>query len=366
VSVEAADAAPMLDPFRGMLAELHDRGLTGADVDACAAALATMEAHLETSADLASFGAALADSGLYLEFSDAYTRAATAAATAAAAPSADANDVGAAPSDEELLANTLAAYEGAIEPLRSTPDGDLAIEAIEAVLALGRSGISYPVFLRRLEEAGLARALEGAVVTRRALERELDLAREQRNPVAVAAAEDRLSAYDRLAEQSPFGVPDAFRFGLWRDRVDWEHEPALITRRLLQWRWYLLVSSLVDWLDAHTTFAPTDDRWAGPGASPADVQRNIARTKACEPGIFRARERIVRESFGHDFPALMAHELVANDVALGTVGWTDERLALAVDTYEHCRPGATAPGELVARSEALRSSGREMRSVSRR
>ena len=356
--VDAATVDMMFNPFRGMLAELRGKGIEGEDVDECAAALAAMDAVATVAADITEMSTRLGTSGLYQRFSDAYTRAMIAAASPAqGAPQ---------PTDEELLGTTLAAYQDAATRLQDSGDDEVrkAIPPVQRVLELGRSGVTYPVFLRRMEEEGLTDALAGAVVMRSGLERDLDFAREMRNPVAVARAAAVLAAYDELAAAAPFKVPDPFELGMQRRRIDWEYEPALITRRMLQWRWSLLVNHLIDWVDAHTSFAPTDARWAQAGASPAVVQRNMRMSRECDPGRFRARERIMVESFGHDFPALDALEFVANDIALGIVGWSDERLDLARETYNACVPGATAPPALVARSEELHARGSDMRTPS--
>ncbi len=351
MSVDAAVVSSMLDPFRGMNTELQTKSLSGPDVDDCAAALAEMEALATGATDIMDLSTKLGLSGLYLRFSDAYTRALIAAATP---------QPGKMPTDEEMLATTLTAYDDAVARLEATNDevSKQAIPGIQSVIALGRSGVTYPVFLRRMEEEGLTDALQGATVARTGLEMDLGFAQKMRNPSEVAKCEKLDATFDTLASASAFGVPDSFEFSLHRRRIEWDFEPALITRRMLEWRWSKLTDHLIDWLDAHAAFAPFDERWADIDGNQQVTRENIRRTKECEPGRFRARERIVKESFGVDFPELDRHELVGNDIAIGIVSWSDERLDLARATYPHCSPGAVAPAELVARTEELQNGRR--------
>lgn len=371
MAVDPAVTESMLGPFRGMLNDLQAQGCTGPDVEECAAALAEMDALVAAATDVGELSTTLANSGLYLRFSDAYTRVMIAASSApmAGAPGEASEEPGspgtmAEDPDAPLLAQMVTAYEDAARRLEETGDdrARLALPAIRRVVELGRSGSTYPAVLRTMETEGLVDALSGAVVTRSALEADLDHARALRNPVAITLGERLLARFDEMADAAPFGHPDPFLFGLERTRITWEAEPALIRRRMLQWRWIKMVEDLVDWLDAHASFAPTDDRWAGPGLSPAEVQRNIDRTKACQPGVFRAREALAVEAFGLDWKALDACEFVQADCELGIVGFSDARLELARATETQCHPGAQPGGNLVARTEELVGNHAHMRS----
>ena len=351
MAIDVSTLNAMLDPFRGMYKDLRAKNLSGPDVDECAALLQQMEQMAASATDLMALSVGLGNSGLYQKFSDAYTRV----MMAAASPKA-----GSMPTDEEMLQNTLRAYEEAIATLRATGDekAQKTIAPIEKVIALGRSGITYPVFLRRMEEEGLTDAMEGSVVAREALAQDIAWAQERRNPIEAERDEKILALYDEMAQAAPFGVPDSFRFNLRRQRIEWEYEPALIKRSILEWRWDKLMTHLIDWLDAHTSYAPFDERWSRDDR--AQTMRYIKMDKECQPGVFRARERIVKESYGFDFPELDKQEFVANNMALGIVGWTEARLQLARDTYPYCVPGAVAPPELVQRSEQLRAAHADM------
>jgi hypothetical protein len=342
---------PTLDPFRKMLAEVRAKGLGGPDVDQMAEVLGRMEALAQQMGDVTAYMGQLTQENSFQQFSDAYSRALAGAAKEASKGM----------SDEELLAQTLDAYEQALQVHRSGQAGDAAehtVPTLERILALGRSGVSYPVFLRQLEEQGLARALEGsASATRDALSKDLAFAKESWLPVRVEQAQRILAAYDELVAKAPFGQPDPLALELARKRIEWELEPMHRRWAAVVDRWSYVLDLLVDWLDAHASFAPSDERWRTPGASAAQVQQNIRRTKECTPGDVGYRLAILQEYFHLGFDDIFTHETFRTEYTARRVHWSDARLALIRETLPHCTLGGVAPPELVARAEQLHPNG---------
>jgi len=342
---------PTLGPFRKMLAEVQGKGLRGPDVDRMAEVLGRMEALAQQMGDVTAYMGQLTQENSFQQFSDAYSRVLAGAARAAA------KDM----SDEELLEQTLGAYEQALRTHRSGQAGDAAVRTIatlERILELGRSGVSYPVFLRQLEEQGLSRALAGSAgATRDALHEDLAFAKESWLPVRVEQAERILAAYDELVAKAPFAQPDPLAFELARKRIEWELEPMHRRWTAVVDRWSYVLDLLVDWLDAHTSFAPGDERWRSPGASPAQVQHNIRRTKECTPGDVGYRLAILQEYFQLGFDDIFTHETFRTEYTARRVHWSDARLALIRETLPHCALGGVAPAELVARAERLHPHG---------
>lgn len=349
--VDPTIVGPTLGPFRQMLAEVQCKGLSGPDVDTMAQVLGRMEALAQQMSDVTAFMGQLTQENSFQQFSDAYSRVLAGAARAAA------KDM----SDEELLAQTLGAYEQALQTHRSGQSGDVAehvVPTLERILALGRSGVSYPVFLRQMEEQGLSRALAGsAAATRDALAQDLAFARQSWFPVRVQQAERILAAYDALVAAAPFGQPDPLAFELARKRIEWEFEPMHRRWGAVVDRWSYVLERLVDWLDAHASFAPGDERWCPPGGSPAQAQHNIRRTKECAPGEIAYRLQILQEYFQLGFDDVFAHETFRTEYTARRVHWSDARLALIRETLPHCTLGAVAPAELVARAEQLHPDG---------
>lgn len=356
--VPAQYTEPMFGPFRGMVAEVEQKGLSGEAVDEMRAQMATMERLSAECGDISALTGQLAQLGTFQKFSDAYSRA----LVEASQPKA--GDAG--PSDEELMANTLAAYRSTLDTYRSGQagdDGTRLLPFVERMVALGESGVSYPVYLRKLEEEGLNRVLEGsAPALRPHLEADIERNRvEWAPPFEVAAARNALATFDELAARAPFGQPDSLEFSLAQRAMDWELEPA---RR--RWsdtirQWEALLSELVDWLDAYTSFAPYDERWRTPGASDATTRRNIERTKACGPGEARYREQICGWYYGFGFAALFQHETFRHEYTANRVSWSDARLELCAGVYPLCKPGGAPSPDLVQRAEQLHATSGDVR-----
>ncbi|MCC6159827.1 MAG: hypothetical protein IT350_17375 [Deltaproteobacteria bacterium] len=356
--VPAMFVDPMLGTFRDLMRDVETKNLTGDDVTIMREALARMEHLATTTDDFATYSGLLMQEGLFMKFSDAYGRALSAAASASASS-------GGGPSDESLLAQSLKSYEDALATYERGDAGDDAralIPCVKRILEIGRSGASYPVFLRTMEEEGLTRVLEGAApVARAGLVKTLDFANANWLPRSVEESAEILSVFDDMAAAAPFGQPDPFVFGLARTRIEWRFAPAHRLWSAIVDHRDRLIFLLVDWLDAHAEFAFYDARWRGPAMSDEQVRRNIRRTKECTPGDFRALEAIVAESFDLSWNALWAHETFATDYSAGRIAWTDERLRLVRATYAVCVPGAKAPDELVKAAEDLHTRKADIR-----
>ncbi|HPQ67900.1 MAG TPA: hypothetical protein PKW95_02150 [bacterium] len=344
--IEKMYTEAMLNPFRDMLRDCEAKQLSGPDFDKMRECLGLMERYAEEMNDFAAYSGRLAQEMLFQKFSDAYSRLLSAAAQ---------GNSSAEPNDEGLLEQTLSAYEQSLQTYRSGQAGDAGtklIPTMESIIALGRSGISYPVFLRRMEEGGLARALEGAApVVRDALLQEVAFAHEAWLPRTIEKTEKKLALFDRLAAAAPFGQPQPIEFEIGCVRIDHGAEPGIVRWDAIVRRWNRLLEMLVDWVDSFTGFAPTDERWMPMGGG--DPWPNIMRTRECGPGDFRRRETIFHEYFNLTWDDIFLHETFLVEYTARRVHWSDERLRLIRATYDHCRPGQTPPQELIRRAEEL-------------
>ena len=181
----------MLGTFRNMLQECRDKNLSGDDLEAMTATLARMEQLGIEMDDTGAYSGMLVQEGLFMKFSDHYSKVLSAAAQQTGSGNAGVYDEAA---DKQLLQITLNAYRDAVKRIKENKtqvkemmgnhaaDTDvlfkdkIIIDAIEELIALGESGISYPQFLSQLIEKGLDKALEGSVVTGESLQYLLDAA----------------------------------------------------------------------------------------------------------------------------------------------------------------------------------------------
>jgi len=344
---------PMLDPFRNMMKDVDGRGLTSPDVDAMRDQLNLMERLALEMDDIAAFSGRLVQDQVFQKFSDAYSRA-----LANAAKPAD----GEVPDDEDLLKQQLDTMRQTLQMYESGQAGEdakMLVPHVKRIIEIGESGVSFPVYLMMVEEEGLNKVLDGAApMVRSGIEQDLQFAREAWRPRKITEQEKVLEMFENLVSKAPFGQPNPLEFSILRYGIEWEFEPEHRLWYAMVSRWQYMLDLLVDWLDAHTSFAPTDSRWCMPPGT--DVQKNIRRTKECGPGNFRFREALFLEYFGLDWDAIWRHETFTWEYTANRVEWSDERLQLIRDTFQHCLPGNEAPAELVKRAEELHP-GRDYR-----
>jgi len=336
----------MLGTFRDLLDGVRTSGAAGEDVEEMAAALAAMEALGRELSDVGELSAKLAGGGCYQRFTDAYTRVMTAAAGGGGTTGAPAT----VPDDATLLAQSLQAYEGSLQELRSMTGQEEAIAVLEQLLVIGRSGVTYPVFLRQVDEAGLNEALGGTITpSRETLAAAVAHSRSTGDVAREAEAIALLERRDALAEASPTGSVDPFTFELERFRIAGQHAPAIALRDAVVQRLPRLLDLVIDWLDAHTSWAARDERFTGPSA--AETQRRIEMARECNPGFYAVRAAQFAEMFG-PAPWWQRPEL-GQERAAERILWTDARMQLALDAIPACVPMGSAPPELVDRAEVF-------------
>ncbi|MBC8487753.1 MAG: hypothetical protein H8D45_17120 [Bacteroidetes bacterium] len=337
----------MLGTFRNMVKECKDKNLTGEAFDKMFETLQKMEQYAEEMNDFAAYSAKLTTEGLMNTFSQYYGE------VLANAAKEEYKSEDSEISDEKLMENTLRAYEDFLKNLKGTEQGEKIIPAIEKVLELGRSGIPYPEFLIEMVIKGLDRALEGQVAMRDGIVEDLEWAKDSMLPVEVKMHEEILKAFDDLTVSSPFGLPDSFEHQLKRIEIEWKYKPEINKWHAVISRWQYMLEMFYDWLDAYCSFAPYDERWRTPGASEAQVKKNIKFTKECSPGFFKERERIFLESFGLKWEDIFEHETFINERKANRFEYSDERFDLIKRTYEYCKPFNNPPKELIDEAEKL-------------
>ena len=338
-------ADSMLGPFRGMLNDLEQKKSQGPGMEKLRALMARMEACASETDDVTTFSTRLATEGLYNDFSTAYTEVMTEAAR---------KDYEAEGGEEKMMRQTLEAYESSLQQAEGKPYMDSICVTLREMIALGKSGVSYPVFLRTAEEKGLNDILQGAAVIREVLLTELELAKLLHAPLLLAKAEEILSQFDRLASVSPAGRPDSFEFGLLRQRIEWEYEPGIIRWNTIVRHWDRMLMMVFDWHDSYCSFAPYDQRWADLRGMEYTL-KNIRRTQECTPGFLKVREHIFHRYFGLKWEDIFTHETYINDMGSCRIWFSDGALDIIRDTYPCCVPGGKPTAEIIGRAEKQHS-----------
>lgn len=270
-----------------MAKDLTDKKAAGPAYDKMMATLARMEQLTAELNDIMAFNAETVNENLYNGFSNYYSKAYAELTKQTVSGVTD---------DAALLAMTLKAYDDAIVNLKDAPHSGKLIQPIQELVAIGRSGVSYPVFLRIAEERGLFKAMEGTVVMRDVLLEEIMFAKKAFLPLHVKTHGEKLAAFDELAKRASLGIPDSFEFGLVRQKIAWKYEPEILRRTACISRWEKLLDLVNDWIDSFCAFAPQDQRWTDIRGM-SYTKRNIRRTQDCNPGLFKIRGKILYEYF---------------------------------------------------------------------
>jgi len=341
--VDKAMADVILDTYRNMYREISEKGVESESFKAMKTALRRMEALAMETDDITDFTAKLTTENLFIQFSNAYSE--TMAALLRGEYSGD-------DGDEILLEKTLEAYENSIKNLEADPNYEILKAPIEELIELGRSGISYAVFLRTAEEKGLYQLLEGDLVVRDSIMRDRTFAEFMHLPLEVEKQDKLLKIHDKLVADSPFKVADSFQFGLERERLDWEYAPLITGWNITIRLWEKMLMNVYDWLDSFGSFAPHDERWVDLRGQ-TFTMRNIKRTQECNPGVLRAREVVLQDYFQLGWDDIFQHETYINEYQANRVWYSDETLELIKKAYPHCQPYQKPPEELVNQAEAI-------------
>ena len=341
--VDKAMSDAILDTYRKMFQEMEEKGARGESFQVMRDTLDRMEKLAQETNDVADFSAKLTTENLFMDFSNAYSE------TMAAMVKGEYSEGG---GDELLLEKTLEAYENSIKSLKGNPNYEKLKRPIEDLIELGKSGVSYPVFLRIAEEKGLYQTLQGDIVVREAIISDKIFAEFMHLPLEVEKQEKILNVHDELASRSPFKVADSFEFGLERQRIDWEYEPLMNQWSVIIRLWSKMIENVYDWLDSFCSFAPKDERWADMRGTSYTL-RNIKRTQECNPGILKAREKIFREYFQMGWEDIFNHDTFQNEYDANRVWYSDETLELIKKAYPYCKPFEKPATDLISEAELI-------------
>jgi hypothetical protein len=356
----------MLGTFRNMLQECRDNNLAGEDFDAMAATLARMEQLGIEMDDTGAYSGTLVQEGLFMKFSDHYSKVLSAAAQQTGVANSGVYDEAA---DKQLLQNTLNAYRDAVKRINGNKtqvkemmgnhaaDADvlfkdkIIIDAIEKLIALGESGISYPQFLSQLIEKGLDKALEGSVVTAESLQYLLDAAKAtSANPYLIKKEEEKLLLHKKLAAASAVNVADNLQFQLGCEKIEWLHEPDIIKWNKIKQGWEKTLFWLDEWITAYCSFAPYIEPWA----AAKDPKQSVKESQDCVPGKLRVWEKINQRYFGLLAKELFRHPSFAWDVEHHWMYWSQEYTEFLVnEVLPVCIPLQQPAANLIAVAEKM-------------
>jgi len=363
----------MLGTFRNMLQDCRDKNLSGDDLDAMAAVLARMEQLGIEMDDTGAYSGMLVQEGLFMKFSDHYSKLLSVAAQEAGSVNAGVYDEAA---DKQLLQNTLHAYRDAVKRIKENKtqvkemmgnhaaDADvlfkdkIIMDAIEPLVALGESGVSYPEFLSQLIEKGLDKALEGPVVTGESLQYLLDAAKATAaNPYSIKKEEEKLALHKKLAAASLVNVADNLQFQLGCEKIEWTYEPGARKWNKIKQGWEKTLFWLDEWVTAYCSFAPFIEPWA----AAKDPKEAVKESQDCVPGKLRTWEKINYRYFELSAGDLFHHPSFAWDAAHHWMYWSQEYVEFLVnEVLPVCIPFQQPGANLIAVAEMMHTDNRKI------
>ncbi len=357
MAIDKVMADAMLTPFRNMIKECEEKHFSGAKFNELKLTFKRMETLATELDDINVFNAKCMEEALQMKMSQLYSELLSQEAKKSQCEN---NDY----SDEALMKNTLKAYEDALIQLKNSLKNASYLEknflndaetinTLSEIISLAKSGLTYPEFLTVLIKKGYDKALDGMSKERKGIQFEIDIAKETDIPPVIEMREKTLELFDTMAEKSPFNIPDALKFHIKRNELEWEYQPVINRWRAITEAFYQLFTLLYDWLDAYCDFAPFDGRWNFPGATRADVEKNIRRTKGTNPGFLKERLRIFNENFSLSWDNIFTHETFLFEYKRGFFPYSNERFELIKKTFQYCIPHEKPPIELIKQAEAL-------------
>ncbi|MCB1201723.1 MAG: hypothetical protein KDK41_13835 [Leptospiraceae bacterium] len=346
--VDAGMVDAILGTFRNMARELKDKNNESEAAKQCFAVLAKMESLAQQMEDVASFSTKLSVDGLFTDFSNFYGQALASAAQSVSAES----------SSDQLMQNTLKAYEDALATLKAEPAHAHIVPVVQKVVDLGKSGLSYPMFLKTCEEQGVFLGMDSPHAGP-TIDYDIYCYELMHLPVQVRMYKQMKTAYTQLCDRSAFGYPDPVEWEITRQKIEWQFAPDIARYSAIEDRWDRILDMINDWIDSFCKFAPFDSRWVSPGGgnSAAQTRKNIERTQECEPGRLLIREDIFKRYFNMTFVDIFEHESFITKREARLLWYSDQRIEFLKKVHAVMQPGKRPDDTLITEAEKMHEEG---------
>lgn len=235
------------------------------------------------------------------------------------------------------------------------------IPFFERMIELYDSGISYPLYLKALEEEGISDRMAQLQGIREMLELGLEANTATRNLPVQLMHEELLAAWDKLCEESPSGVPDKIIWEVTDFKIRMKHHPRKIEWELKDQIFGNLLGAIHNWIDSHTKWAPNDPRWSDMGEPLDVIMRRVKKTKFTSAGYAMELEKMLKEYFGfgwdemfNDPVFLYMRESRDKLKNFGFMPYTDNRLDfLRYEVWPEVDPLKPPSPELIAKAEEV-------------
>ena len=363
----------MLGTFRNMLAECEVKKITGPDFDEMKSTLHRMEQLGQEMDDVAAFSGRLMQENLFMKFSEHYGKALTAGTSADQNSATGMYDDAA---DQKLLQQSVKAYKEAITQLQQSKEqakktagtfaADIDVlfkekiytDAIQEVVDLGSSGISYPEFLSRMMQEGIDKAMEGNVNIRAGQVYILEAAEAtSAAPFYIKKEEEKLQLFDTLLATSSFKAPDSLLYTLGCEKIEWKYAPQINKWNKVKQGWEKSTFWLDEWVTSFCPFAPFIQPWS----LSKNPQEAVVESQKCVPGKLRIWEKINQRYFGLSLKELFRHESFGWDVTHDWMYWSQEYMEFLLNEIEPlCQPGVILSAGLIEKASGFHNEKRKI------
>jgi hypothetical protein len=371
--VDATIINPMLDPFRNMLKEVIEKGLSGEDYDKMKAALDRMEELGQIHSDIMTYNGALMQENLFSKFSDHYGR------LLANNTKQESEEKGY--DDSTLLKQSLKSLKNAVSEIKRNyqttineskkyknpknkkldqsvetailNDPTIIIKEIEDLIKLGeQEGMTLPNFLRLQIEKGLDKAMEGNIVVKKGLQFTLDATiASASNPYAIKVDEEKLEAFNFLAQKNKFNIPNQKEVSYLHKNIDYKYRHQIAEWNEIKYRWSQLLTDLSFWSMSYTKIAPYIEPWC---LSDNPVEATI-KTQKTIPGIFQEKLNLLKKYFNLSFLDTFKHPTFIWNVENYHIGESQEFTTFLIEkVFPYCKPFNDIPQEVIDERLAMR------------
>lgn len=356
--------------YKNILDDMKNRNITGKYYDEAEKHYNRILELIETSSDINEFYAKMNDENLAGKISDAYTRALT-------EQSENGNQGGIYDDDTlmKMYVNTLhesvkAMRQSFEETMKNANETDRMrimvdnnpeelIKGVERLIALSEEpGMTYPVFLRLQIEQGLD-DFNASSITRKVIETELECHRKiMSGNLEVKILEEKLEAYDKLAEKNKFKLVDPHEWEFIEKKIDWKYAPEIKKRDQIYHIFDNILDKLDLWEKANCPFAMNVEPWT----IIYDVEKRrqvIEKDKNITQGMVWEYEKLLLRYFGLRLKDIIHNQSFIHAVKSGTMVFSQELVEhLLLEVYPQCKPFNLLPKDLIEKRTEIQNANR--------
>ena len=358
--------------YKNILDDMKNRNITGKYYDEVEMLYNRILELIETSPDINTLYVKMNDENIAVRISEAYTRALTELSEKASQGGEIYDDATMMRMNVNALHESVKAMHQSFDNvMQNASDADRLrimvdnnpeelIKGVETLIALSEEPeMTYPKFLKIQIERGLD-DFNASSVTRKALETQLECHKSIISPdLEIKILEEKLEAYDKLAEKSKFKIVDLHEWEFVEKKIDWKYKPEIIKRDQI----YHLFESILDNLDlwemANCPFAMNVEPWV----NIFDVDKRkwtIEKDKNVTPGIIWEYEKLLLRYFGLKLKDIIHNQSFIHSIKSYTQIHSQEIVEhLLLEVYPHCKPLNKLPQDLIDKRTEIQTANRE-------